>query len=100
MPQFNYIARTKDGIREEGAIDADNINLASKKLFSKDLTVIKIDERDTSFDFLTPFLTRFNLIIEKYRSRVPLPTLVFFTRQLATMFAAGLTIEKSLFFLG
>ena len=26
MAQFNYIVRTKDGIRQEGTIDADNIN--------------------------------------------------------------------------
>ena len=99
MPQFNYIIRTKDGVREEGTIEADNINIASEELRSKDCTVVKIDEKDTSFDFLTPFLERLNLSIEKYRNKVPLPTLVFFTRQLATMFAAGLTIEKSLFFL-
>ena len=99
MPQFNYIIRTKDGVREEGTIEADNINVASEELRSKDCTVVKIDEKDTSFDFLTPFLERLNLSIEKYRNKVPLPTLVFFTRQLATMFAAGLTIEKSLFFL-
>ena len=99
MPQFNYIIRTKDGVREEGAIDADNINIASEKLRANDFTVIKITEKDTSFDFLTPFLNRLNLALEKYKNRVPLPTLVFFTRQLATMFASGLTIEKALFFL-
>ena len=99
MAQFNYIVRTKDGVRQEGTIDAENINIASEQLREQELTVIKIKERDTSFDFLTPFLNRLNLTIEKYKNRVPLPTLVFFTRQLATMFASGLTIEKALFFL-
>ena len=99
MAQFNYIVRTKDGARNEGTIDADNINAASEQLRKDGLIVIKIDERDTSFDFLTPFLERLNLTIEKYKNRVPLPILVFFTRQLATMFASGLTIEKALFFL-
>jgi len=99
MPRFDYIIRTKDGVREEGAIDADNINIASEKLSANDSAVIKITEKDTTFDFLTPFFERLNLSIEKYKNRVPLTTLVFFTRQLATMFAAGLTIEKSLFFL-
>jgi len=99
MAQFNYIVRTKDGARQEGAIEADNINIASENLRSEGMTVVKIDERDTSFDFLTPFLNRLNLSLEKYKNRVPLTTLVFFTRQLATMFAAGLTIEKALYFL-
>ncbi len=99
MAQFNYIIRTQNGTRQEGNIDANNINDASEKLRSEGLTVIKISERDTSFDFLTPFLERLNLEIEKFKNKVPLSTLVFFTRQLATMFAAGLTIERSIFFL-
>ena len=99
MAQFNYIVRTQSGSRQEGNIDAKNINNASEKLRSEGLTVIKISERDTSFDFLTPFLERLNLEIEKFKNKVPLSTLVFFTRQLATMFASGLTIERSIFFL-
>jgi type IV pilus assembly protein PilC len=99
MAQFNYIVRTQSGSRQEGNIDAKNINEASEKLRSEGLTVIKISERDTSFDFLTPFLERLNLEIEKFKNKVPLSTLVFFTRQLATMFASGLTIERSIFFL-
>jgi len=42
------------------------------------------------------FIEEFNLAISKLKSRIPLKTLVFFTRQLATMFAAGLTLEKAL----
>ena len=99
MAQFNYIVRTKDGVRQEGTIDAENINIASENLRNEGMTVVKISERDTSFDFLTPFLNRLNLALEKYKNRVPLPTLVFFTRQLSTMFASGLTIEKALYFL-
>jgi type IV pilus assembly protein PilC len=99
MAQFNYIVRAQSGTRQEGNIDANNINEASEKLRSDGLTVIKITERDTSFDFLTPFLERLNLEIEKFKNKVPLSTLVFFTRQLATMFASGLTIERSIFFL-
>ena len=99
MAQFNYIIRTQNGTRQEGSIDATNINEATEKLNSDGFTVVKISERDTSFDFLTPFLKRLNLEIEKFKNRIPLSTLVFFTRQLATMFASGLNIERSLFFL-
>jgi type IV pilus assembly protein PilC len=37
-----------------------------------------------------------SLYIYKLRTQIPLGTLVFFTRQMATMFSAGLTIEKAL----
>jgi len=100
MPHFTYIVRTQDGVRKEGTINSNNINQASEELRSDGLIVVKIIERDTTFDFLTPFLDRLNLEIEKFKNRIPLSVLVFFTRQLATMFAAGLTIERSLFFLG
>ncbi len=42
------------------------------------------------------FIEELNLSLAKIRTRIPLKNLVFFTRQLATMFAAGLTLEKSL----
>ena len=99
MSQFDYIVRTQEGKRKEGSIDAKNINRASEKLSSQGLIVIKISEKDSSFDFMGPFLDRLSLKLEKFRTRIPLKTLVFFTRQLSTMFAAGLTIEKSFFFL-
>ena len=99
MGQFTFIARTQDGKRKEGSIEAANINKASEKLTSQDLIVVKLTERDSSFDFMGPFLDRLSLKLEKLKTRIPLKTLVFFTRQLSTMFAAGLTIEKSLFFL-
>jgi type IV pilus assembly protein PilC len=99
MAEFNYIIRTQNGTRQEGSINATNINEATEKLNSDGFTVVKISERDTSFDFLSPFLKRLDLEIEKFKNKIPLSTLVFFTRQLATMFASGLTIERSLFFL-
>lgn len=99
MPDFSFIARTEDGKRKEGVISASNINVASDNLAKQNLAVIKLTERDTSFDFAGPFLDRLALKLEKLKTRVPLKTLVFFTRQLSTMFAAGLTIEKSFFFL-
>ncbi|MEA3287892.1 MAG: type II secretion system F family protein [Candidatus Marinimicrobia bacterium] len=52
----------------------------------------KVQEKQWGDDFIEEL----NLSISKIRSRVPLKNLVFFARQLATMFAAGLTLEKSL----
>ena len=96
MPDFFYIARTQDGIKKEDTISAANIKEASVILSSQKLSIIKITERDTSFDFMAPFMKRFNLSMEKIKNRVPLSNLVFFTRQLSTMFNAGLTLEKAI----
>ncbi len=41
------------------------------------------------------FIEELNLSLAKLKTRIPLKNLVFFTRQLATMFAAGLTLEKA-----
>ena len=96
MPQFNYIARTQNSARREGTIEAININEASQKLRNDQLVIIKINEKDTSFDFLGPFLERLSLSIEKIKNKVPLSTLVFFTTQLSTMFASGLISEEDI----
>ena len=37
---------------------------------------------------------------EKAKNRIPLSNIVFFTRQLATMFSAGLTLERAIQSLG
>ena len=99
MPTFEYIVRAQDGKRLEGKIDAENLNRANEKLEEKKFTIVKLTENEVAFDFLGPFLDRLNLEMEKLKNRVPLTTLVFFTRQLSTMFSAGLTLEKSIFFL-
>jgi len=99
MPDYDYIVRTEGGARKTGSISAENYNIAIEKLQSQKLTVVKLNETDTSFDFVKPFLNRLALEFEKIKSKVPLNILVFFTRQLATMFSAGLTIERALFFL-
>ncbi len=62
--------------------------------------VISLKETDDTFDFLGPFLDEIQLSIEKAKNRVPLSNIVFFTRQLATMFSAGLTLERAIQSLG
>tara|TARA_B100001029_G_C15062041_1_gene459373 strand:+ start:3958 stop:5196 length:1239 start_codon:yes stop_codon:yes gene_type:complete len=99
MPEFSYIIRSEDGVRREGLIEAANLNEASDKLREDNSTIVKVTERDTSFDFMGPFIDRLSLSVEKIKNRIPLSILVFFTRQLATMFSAGLTIERALYFL-
>ena len=59
-----------------------------------------IRDRDDTFDFLGPFIDEIQLSIEKAKNRIPLSNIVFFTRQLATMFSAGLTLERAIQSLG
>ncbi len=99
MSEFSYIVRTEGGVRKEGQLEAENYNEAMDMLLADKYIVVKLSERDTSFDFLGPFIDRFNLAIEKLKNRISLGTLVFFTRQLSTMFSAGLTIERAFYFL-
>lgn len=99
MPAFDYIVRNEKGARKTGSISADNYNKAIEKLQNEKLTIVKLKESDTSFDFVKPFLKRLSLEFEKFKNQVPITVLVFFTRQIATMFSSGLTIERSLHFL-
>ena len=99
MAEFSYIIRTDKGSRETGNISAENYNDALEKLQKNGTAVINLVERDSSFDFIKPFLDRLSISIEGIKNKVPLNVLVFFTRQLSTMFSAGLTIERALYFL-
>ena len=99
MPNFDYIIRNETGSRKTGSIKADNYNQAVEKLQSDKNTVVKLTESDTSFDFIKPFINRLALEIEKFKNKIPITILVFFTRQLSTMFNAGLTLEKAITFL-
>ena len=96
MPIFAYLTKDPDGNRKEGEIRADTIDKATQKLSSDGQIVISLKEQDTSWDFLGPFLDEINLSIERVKNRVPLSNLVFFTRQLSTMFSAGLTLERAI----
>ena len=55
MPSFEYTARNENGNRLKGEISAVNYNEAMEKLQQDKLTVVKLTEADTSFDFLKPF---------------------------------------------
>ena len=100
MAIFNYLTKDNEGNRKEGEIRADSLDGAIQKLTSNGQMVISLKETDDTFDFLGPFLDEIQLSIEKAKNRVPLSNIVFFTRQLATMFSAGLTLERAIQSLG
>ncbi len=96
MAVFHYLTKDEEGQRKEGEIRADSLDLAVEKLSSGGQMIISLKEADETFDFLGPFLDEIQLSIEKIKNRVPLSNIVFFTRQLATMFSAGLTLERAI----
>ncbi len=100
MAIFNYLTKDSEGKRKEGEIRADSLDTAIQKLSANGQMVISLKEADDTFDFLGPFIDEIQLSIEKAKNRVPLSNIVFFTRQLATMFSAGLTLERAIQSLG
>ena len=100
MAIFNYLTKDSEGKRKEGEIRADSLDTAIQKLSANGQMVISLKEVDDTFDFLGPFIDEIKLSIEKAKNRIPLSNIVFFTRQLATMFSAGLTLERAIQSLG
>jgi type IV pilus assembly protein PilC len=97
---YTYLSKDQEGKRKEGEIRADSLDTAIQKLSASGQMVISLKEVDDTFDFLGPFLDEIQLSLEKMKNSVPLANIVFFTRQLATMFAAGLTLERAIHSLG
>ncbi len=97
MAGFQYIIKDPKGTRVEGVIRANNMDEAVEKL-SKDGNMI-ISIKSASEAALRGEQTLFDKLMFtffKWRTGVPLKVLVFFTRQLSTMFSAGLTLERSI----
>mgnify|MGYP001296714922 FL=1 len=96
MPVFSYLIKDDVGSRREGELRADSLDAAMQKLAANNQIIVNLQEVDTSWDFIGPFIDEINLSIERLKNRIPLSNLVFFTRQLATMYSAGLTLERSI----
>ena len=96
MPAYTYLIKDESGGRSEGQIKADNLDIAMQKLSTNNQIIVKLEEVDTTWDFIGPFIDEINLSIERFKNRIPLSNLVFFTRQLATMYSAGLTLERAI----
>jgi len=98
MAAFQYIIKDVKGARSEGIIKANTLDEAVDKLTAEGNTVITVKAAaEGSFKGKLSLFDKLMLQIYKWRTGVGLRTLVFFTRQMATMFSAGLTIEKSIF---
>jgi type IV pilus assembly protein PilC len=97
MPTFAYVIKDKRGNKHDGTISAGSLDEALNKLRESGQTIISlVDSRKADTGKKRGLIDEVSLYIHKKRTAVPLRTQVFFTRQLATMVSAGLTIEKSL----
>jgi type IV pilus assembly protein PilC len=97
MANYSYVVKDSKGNKHEGTLSAASLDAALNKLRESGQTVISVvDSKVAEAGKQRGLLDEISLFIYKIRTRVPLNTLVFFTRQMATMFSAGLTIEKAL----
>jgi type IV pilus assembly protein PilC len=87
MPVYNFTALTRDGKRQSGTIDAPSKDLALTKLREEGLVPLDIDSKKAA--------TNVEDIIARLRP-VKQETLVYFTRQLATMIDSGMSPLKAL----
>lgn len=97
MSGFQFVIKDAKGARSEGVLKAATLDEAIDKLTKEGATIISVKSTgEGAFKGKLSLFDKVMLSIYKLRTGVGLKILVFFTRQLATMFSAGLTIEKSL----
>lgn len=86
MAKFNYSAKDRSGKSIKGEIEAPDKAKALETLRKRELLILKLEEIKTS-----SFSLNFG-----GKEKVSLDELVIFTRQMATLTAAGITIVTSL----
>lgn len=87
MPRFDYRARDAQNSVIEGAVDASNIEIASDTLKDRGVTVLSIEEHQTSalFELELPFF-----------NKIPVKDIVVFTRQFAVLIGAKVPVVQGL----
>jgi len=96
MAAFSYIIKDTKGARVEGIIKASKMDEVIEKLTKEGATIISVKAAaESAFTGKMSLFDKIIFTFYKLRTSVPLRTLVFFTRQLSTMFSAGLTLEKA-----
>src|SRR3990172_10733533 len=88
MPSFLYRARDKSGALVRGSLEAASMNEIEASLDRMGLIPIKIMPGKASFRLPD---------LKHYFEKVPPQELIIFSRQLATLFGAGVPLTKALF---
>lgn len=97
MPKFSYSARDELNRTVEGTTEGESLDEVLGRLSERNLTPILVDELNfdgsRANERLIHKLKRFQISLQ---SHVPYKTVVFFTRQLATMVNSGVPIAHAL----
>ena len=88
MPFYSYKARNSEGLDQKGRVEATSEEKAAQTLQERGLLVIS----------LTPIADKESLLT-KTTQKMTFADTVIFTRQLASMVEAGLTLTNALAFL-
>jgi len=96
MSAFQYTVKDVKGTNVNGVIKANSMDEAIEKLMKEGGTIISIKNAgEGAFKGNLSLFDKLMLTFYKMKNSISLRTLVFFTRQLSTMFSAGLTLEKA-----
>ncbi|MCL4306015.1 type II secretion system F family protein [bacterium] len=98
MPTYSYVIKDAAGNRQEDNLKAASYEAAVEALRRRGAAQI-VSVREIKGGLALDEMSvgeQIGLAIYRWRTRIPLKTLVFFTRQLSTMFSAGLTIERAI----
>ncbi len=97
MPSYRYLAVTSAGERLRGEIKADSQEAAIREVQEQGHTLLSLTsaEANGGAQNTDDFSARAERLWRQFRERVPLNDVAFTTRQLATMFTAGMTLERS-----
>lgn len=82
---FNYRATTKEGVEQNGSIDAPNVDIAISSLQRRGLVILKINKESEGRG---GFLGKSIAILSKVRNR----DVVLLSRQIATLFEAKVSV--------
>jgi type IV pilus assembly protein PilC len=93
MPSFRYQAVSSTGERLSGELKSEAMEAAIRELQAAGHTIISLVPKESvNPDTVSQRLSDW---LYTQRTKIPLREMVFFTRQLATMFSAGMTVERA-----
>jgi type IV pilus assembly protein PilC len=98
VPSYRYLAVTTAGERIRSELKADSQEAAIRDVQELGHTLLSmavIDPNSSAASNGDDFAARAERLWRSFRERVPLNEVAFTTRQLATMFTAGMTLERA-----
>lgn len=95
MPIFRYVARTHDGRRVEGMVEASDRGVALKELARLHCVPVRVEE---SSGVSSPGSSRvgFRLLRRSHSSRMAMRQMLQFTRELSDLVGSGMTLGEAL----